>query len=434
VADASAEPSSVAWQPLHPDAAIYMGVAAPDDAARWAAVRRRLTSWYAVARLAFAQALSDTPPAPSSAAASPAATAPSGPQVVAESSAMAAVDQRIRGIRSSHSPVLIQGERGAGKSFVARAVHAASERSGGPFLTLDCSSMQQDPLERRLFGRSEGATASPSSAAAADPADEPGALRRGRDGTLVLEAVDALPRQLQARLRHVLATGTFFPLGAEEPATTTARVVATSSRNLRDAVHAGDFDAQLYHHLNVIALRVPPLRERTDDIPLLVRRFLDDLCPGGAPMASITHDALEALLRYPWPGNVRQLRNEIEQALSAVRSEPAPTIGLDELSEAVRATVHTEPAAASPSSGPGGDGSVAEASASDAPAIHQSDQTLRSILADTERSVIEQALAACDGQVTASADMLGLSRQGLYKKMDRLGIDATAFQPHASPS
>ena len=182
----------------------------------------------------------------------------------------------------------------------------------------------------------------------------------------------------------------------------------------------GRFRPALRNRLRVISLHVPPLRERRPDIPLLARHFLDRMRPEGSALVSITQPAMEALLRYNWPGNVRQLRNEIERALVHVQSEPAPTITLDMLLDAI---VENARERTSPDTSP---------DASDA--ILEPDQTLNDVLSRTEKSVIERVLQACDGQVTASADVLGLTRQGLYKKMKRLGIDASAFQPTSEPT
>ena len=159
------------------------------------------------------------------------------------------------------------------------------------------------------------------------------------------------------------------------------------------------------------------LRERRPDIPLLARHFLNELRPPGSSLVSITEPALEALLRYNWPGNVRQLRNEIERALVHVRSEPAPTVDLEILHNSIIEGARQNRSPQPPQDAPD--------------AILEPDQTLSDVLARTETSVIEHVLKACDGQVTASAEVLGLTRQGLYKKMKRLDIDASSFQASA---
>jgi DNA-binding NtrC family response regulator len=193
------------------------------------------------------------------------------------------------------------------------------------------------------------------------------------------------------------------------------RILATSSQDLEPLVHTGAFREDLYYRLNVISLHVPPLRERREDIPPLARHFARMFSPAGVPVATITKEAMDGLLRYDWPGNVRQLRNEIERAVALVSSEPAPTITL----EALSTPITDAPASAHP--------------ASDAPEdILHPDCNLDDVLARTEKSIIERVLAEYDGQVTASARELGLTRQGLYKKMKRLDIDAAAFHPETS--
>jgi DNA-binding NtrC family response regulator len=194
-------------------------------------------------------------------------------------------------------------------------------------------------------------------------------------------------------------------------------VIATTDETLPDdAVRPALRDALRTH-----SLRMPPLRERRADIPLLVRHFLNTLRPErlqASTYASITQPAMEALLRYDWPGNVRQLRNELERVLVYIESEPAQTIDrtmlLDHIVEEAQSDADTPP------------------SASDA--ILHPDRSLNDVLSQTEKTMIERVLQACEGQVTASAEVLGLSRQGLYKKMKRLGIDASDFQPDADPA
>ena len=402
---------NVRWIGLHdgPPFAFRMGVEA--DPETWHAARSHLDPWLPVVRLALDRALLrqqriDT-------AASTSRGSPSIPVdgFVAESPAMQRVAQHIDRIRTSHSPVLVTGERGVGKELVANAIHHTSTRSDEPVAHVQCASMQHAPLEVRLFGRHRS-----------DGTLDPGAAHDAANGTLVLHDVDALSGSLQAALLRLLDTGAVVPVGASRPVRADARVVALTATDLAAAVSEGTFRKDLYHHLNVIQVRVPPLNARREDIPLLTRFFLNDLRPEGAPMASITNRALEALLRYDWPGNVRQLRNEIERALVFVGNEPAPTIDVQTLSDAVAASVATPPPTDdSPSFG-----------GLDLDTILRADTTLRDLMADAETAVIERALRSCDGQVTATADVLGLSRQGLYKKMKRLDIAPAEFQ--AKPS
>ena len=342
------------------------------------------------------------------------------PGLIAESPAMRSVTRHLHRIQTSHSPVLVTGESGAGLMQVAEAVHATSERSGEPQRVVRCASMQHDPLEARLFGEVH------------DDALQPGAFQQADGGTLILQEIDALPESAQSRLLEVLESGDVFPLGASSPTKVDVRVVATSSADLAGAVRSGSFREDLYFHLTVIPIRVPPLRERREDIPLLVRYYLDTLRPPGTPSVSITNRAMEAMLRYDWPGNVRQLRNEVERALLFVSSEPAPMFDVSLLSEPIRnqtgdSDTDGHDAASGRPYPPSPEGL-------DFDAVLQPDCSLSDVLAQTEKQVIQRVLRSCDGQITASADVLGLTRQGLYKKMKRLDIDASAFQPEEPAS
>lgn len=326
---------------------------------------------------------------------------------VAESREMQAVAETIREIQPSHSPVLITGEGGTGKRLVARTIHETSVRANGPVETITCDPTQAgEPLEAQLFG------------AESDGPPRSGAVQAADGGTLLVEDIDALPLPLQSSLLELLDTSD-GPRAANSESVD-VRVVATTTADLDLLVQEGRFRRALRDRLRVISVHVPPLRERRADIPLLVRHFLDTLHPTDETLVSVTQPAMEALLRYNWPGNVRQLRNEIERALVHVQSEPAPTIDLNVLLDTI---VEGAKKTRSPQSH------------DDAPdAILEPDQTLSDVLSRTEKAVIERVLRACDGQVTASADVLGLTRQGLYKKMKRLDIDASTFQPSSEPA
>jgi len=349
---------------------------------------------------------------PARTVASPAPTDPADviDGFVAESREMQAVADTIRQVQPSRSPVLVTGEGGVGKRLVARAVHATSERADGPVETIACAPTQtEEPLKTQLFGEvRDGGT------------QRSGAVHAADGGTLIVEDVDALPLSVQSLLLHLLDTGEVSVEDDRNAEPVDVRIVATTTADLDARVQEGRFREALRNRLRVISFHVPPLRERRPDIPLLARHFLESMRPADSALVSITQPAMEALLRYNWPGNVRQLRNEIERALVHVQSEPAPTIDLDILLDTI-----VEGAKQTRSAQPH----------EDAPdAILEPDQTLNDVLSRTEKAVIERVLQACDGQVTASADVLGLTRQGLYKKMKRLDIDASAFQSSSEPA
>ena len=218
---------------------------------------------------------------------------------------------------------------------------------------------------------------------------------------------------MQRKLLRFLREGVIVPPGASEPTPVNVRLVASTAQDLNALIREGRFLEDLYYRLGVIPLAVPPLRERREEIPLLARHFLNTLRPPGTPLPTLMNRAVEALLHYAWPGNARQLRNEIERLYALTGTEPAPLIDVKDLSPAIiEASGESLPTAV-----------WASAQA----ALLKPGHALDQVLAGTEKMLIEQVLAEHHGQVTASANALGLTRQGLYKKMKRLGIDAARF-------
>ncbi len=381
----------VLWLRLrgHPGPAFFFGVALPDrNDPAWLKARACIKPWMPVASLALEHALlrserlgvvsgsdsvfDDEPPVPLDG-------------FVYAGPALREIVGQMHRIRASHSPVLITGERGVGKAMLARAVHAMSQRQKGPFQRFACAGFAGDVFTL------------------------PAALTAAQGGTLFLAGVDALPLDAQKTLLHFLKHGEVVPDGAGRPVQADTRLIASTSQDLVARIREGRFLEDLYYRLAVIPLHMPPLRERREEIPLLVRHYLNTLRPPGTPLPTLTNRAVEALLRYEWPGNVRQLRNEVERVLLLAASEPAPLVDVEDLAPAIAkaATNETAPAA------------FLEAAQD---AILKPGHALDEVLAGTEKVLIEQVLAEHDGQVTASANALGLTRQGLYKKMKRLGI------------
>ncbi|HMB92883.1 MAG TPA: sigma 54-interacting transcriptional regulator, partial [Rhodothermales bacterium] len=293
--------NDVCWLRLraHPGPAFFFGIQiqTPEDAA-WEATHETLQTWLPVASLALDHALlqSRSPSADSTEVASHEA-------FLYTSEAMRALVHRIRQISHSHSAVLITGEQGVGKERIARAIHATSERAAAPFVMFDGAGRAEKPLASHLFGQD---TAPPIN----------GAFREAGNGTLLIDDIGHLPLDLQRRLLHALQNGEVVPVGANQAVEVNARVLATTSQSLQKLVEKGHFLEKLYHRLRVISLAVPSLRERREDIPLLVQHFLTTLRPNDALPPSVTPAALHALTQYDWPGNVRQLRNEVERCLA----------------------------------------------------------------------------------------------------------------------
>lgn len=362
-------------------------------------IENRLSAWAPVAGLAMEHALLRG--APRSRSTTPREAGALDGLVFAADSMRRVVD-KVEQIRSSHSPVFITGESGVGKNIIAESVHRSSDRADAPFVVFNCANVSREHVAVQLFGdssRHDGTA---------------GAMQEAQDGTLYLDHIDALPLDVQPQLLRVLEHGENIPFGAASPHKANVRIVAATHHDVQELIRSGRFREDLFYRLNAIPLRIPPLRERREEIPLLVDHFLRMLPPACGQRVSLSGRALEALLHYDWPGNVRQLRNEIERVLVFTGGEPAPMIDLEDLSEPIRSA-----ASAIPSSG-----QLPDLLAR--PGIGGCD--LDDILAGAEKAVIERTLASKEGQVSATAEALGLSRQGLYKKMKRLGIDSSRFQ------
>ena len=315
---------------------------------------------------------------------------------IAESTAMQTLKRHIQRVHASHSPVLVTGEPGAGKALAARAVHAVSERRTHPLHTVEGGALQQHEWAAHLFGRIENGMYTP------------GVFDQADGGSVLLKAVHRIPRSVQDQLLRMLNTGCMFPVGSDSCRHVDVRLLATAPWP-DDAPPETAMRPELAHRLGIITLQMPSLRHRREDIPVLVRHLLNTLRAPQTPLATITQQALDALMQYEWPGNVRQLRNEIERAFMAVRNEPTPHLTLDVFSAPIRESQSTEPPATHPYD-----------------ALLNNEASLDGVLAQTEKAAIEHVLRAHDGHISASADTLGISRQGLYKKMKRLDIDAQA--------
>ena len=397
------ENGPVQWLQLrHQSPTLLFGAEVRGSDSDWEAAKVTIKEWLPIVRLALERALLHQMPDSSA----PDSLSVPVEGFVAESESMQGIVDQLGRIRTSHSPALITGEGGVGKRLLARAIHATSERAEGPFRHLACANLQHEPIAERLFGTVDAAGSL-----------TPGAVHHADGGTLLIEDVDALSPALQSSLLHLLESGEVVPEGGTDAVPVDVRLLATTTEDLDEQVRNDNFRPALAERLHVLSLHMPPLRERRADIPLLVRHFLDVLRPGDSTMVSITQPAMEALLRYDWPGNVRQLRNELERAIVHVSSEPAPTIDRTVLLDAIVDEAQNQESLP----------------ADDSDAILHPNQTLSDVLSRREAAIIKRVLRACDGQVTASADVLGLSRQGLYKKMKRLNIDASTFQSDADP-
>ena len=317
------------------------------------------------------------------------------PGFVCASAAMQRVTDHIQRLQGNDLTVLITGESGTGKDLVARAIHAGSPRSASMFLPYNCTSATRELADSQLFGHKRGSFTGAL-------ADQPGVLRTAVGGTLFLDEVGDLPIDVQPKLLRFLEQGEVLPVGETRPQRVDVRVVAATNADLEQRVADGKFREDLFYRLSVIRIHVPPLRERREEIPHLSTFFLREACErlgkAGVRLSAETLDIFDA---FPWPGNVRQLRNEVQRAVAL--TSPNGIITPEVLSPALAspAAAHADPVA---------------------PRVRAARTTLAAAVSKLEREMIEHALQRCRGNVSQTARALGLTRRGLYLKMERLDI------------
>ncbi|MGE0709170.1 MAG: sigma 54-interacting transcriptional regulator [Planctomycetota bacterium] len=318
-----------------------------------------------------------------------AALAAATAQLVGTSPEMRRLSETIARVARTDFPALIEGESGAGKELVARAIHAASRRAPGPFVGESCAALADSLLERELFGHVRGAFTG------ADQ-DRPGIFQAASGGTLFLDEVNSMSASLQAKLLRALQEGVVRPVGAERAVAVDVRVVAASNEPLATLVAAGRFRQDLYYRLAVMPVRVPPLRERPEDVALLVDHFLRKHAPEAPPL--VADAALRTLAAYPWPGNVRELENLVRRLLA----QRVPRVLVRHLPPEVRA--HQKDAR------PGAEPRLPE------------EATLADALEALERTLIERALRRTRGNLSQAARALQVERNKLIRRVEALGI------------
>ena len=312
--------------------------------------------------------------------------------LVGESRAMEDVCRVVRLVGPRRVTVLLTGETGTGKEMAARAIHAASPRAHLPMVAVSCSALPEHLLEAELFGHVRGAFTGA-------VAGRVGRFEQAHNSTLFLDEVGEMPPDLQAKLLRVLQEREFQRLGSSETVRADVRVLAATNADLPALVRRGRFREDLYYRLNVVPLRMPPLRDRARDIPLLLAHFLEKICRAeGIPPRHARREAVDRLLRYSWPGNVRQLENAVEMAVALSGDRAAL--------EAADFPLEPETAACAPP--PRG-----------APHIAVPDEGIdfERTVSHIERSMLEQALRKTGGNKTAAAGMLRLKRTTLAAKL-----------------
>ncbi len=322
---------------------------------------------------------------------------------VGASPAMRAVFSRIERVGKTDATVLIHGETGTGKEVTAWAIYEASKRKDKPFVVVDCASIARTLIESELFGHEKGAFTG---------ADKRriGAFERANGGTLFLDELGELELELQPKLLRVLERREVQRLGGDKPMPIDVRIIAATNRDLRSMVARREFREDLYYRLAVVTLELTPLRERREDIPVLVDHFLKDL---GLDRAALPEGALDRFLEHSWPGNARELKNAVERAVVLGEAKP-----LGSVSQPSSAPVTSSAPTTSASSGDGEVGSFVVQ-----PDVPYKDQKA-SVIADFEERYVRTLMRIHQGNVSAAARVAGIDRMSLHKIIERYGLDA----------
>ncbi|AHI24389.1 nitrogen regulation protein NR(I) [Komagataeibacter swingsii] len=320
-------------------------------------------------------------------------------------------------LTTSDLTVMINGESGTGKELVARALHDYGRRRAGPFVAVNMAAIPRNLIESELFGHERGAFAGATTRVA-------GRFEQAAGGTLFLDEIGDMPPEAQTRLLRVLQDGEFTTVGGTTPIRANVRIIAATHRDLRQAIRAGTFREDLYYRLNVVPMRLPPLRERVEDIPLLARHFLNENAEGAGSVRVLDDEAMAQLQAYRWPGNVRELEN-LMRRITALH--PQESIGAD----IITAELAEASSMAAPGEGAGGSAAETLAEAVERHlrrflASGQDGMPLSDIydkvIAEVERPLITMTLAATRGNQIRAAAMLGLNRNTLRKKIRDLDI------------
>jgi len=335
--------------------------------------------------------------------------------LIGRSPAMQEIYRTIARLTTADLTVMINGESGTGKELVARALHDYGKRRAGPFVGINMAAIPRELIESELFGHERGAFTGATTRTQ-------GRFEQANGGTLFLDEIGDMPPEAQTRLLRVLQEGEFTSVGGRQPIKANVRIIAATHRDLRSAIRQGQFREDLYYRLNVVPIRLPPLRERVEDIPLLARHFLERAQADGLPLKTLDQGAVDQLRRFAWPGNVRELEN-LMRRLAALC--PQETIGADQLTAEL---VETAPSAPE-----------APVTATPEPLVRAVERHVRDflaaqdggtapcdiydrVIAEVERPLIRLTLAATRGNQIKAAAMLGLNRNTLRKKIRDLEI------------
>jgi len=313
-------------------------------------------------------------------------------EIVGTSYAIRAVTEKIERVGKTPARVLITGENGTGKELVARAIHSLSTRAKAAFVEVNCAAIPAELIESELFGHMKGSFTGA-------VADRAGKFEQAHGGTLFLDEIGDMSLAAQAKVLRVLQDGVVTRIGGSKPIQVDVRVLAATNKDVEAEIAAGSFREDLYYRLNVVPIHVPPLRERREDIPLLISHFITQLTgPGGLAPHAISDDAVTRLGQLEWPGNVRELRNTIERLLIL---SSGPRITADDVDQLVGRRADA---------GEGGLGSLLDV------------PTFEEFKHAAERAYLIAKLRAFDWNVSETARALDMPRSNLYKKIERYGL------------
>lgn len=314
--------------------------------------------------------------------------------LIGKSPAMNQLRGTIEKVAPTNSRIMIIGTSGSGKELCARTIHNMSSRANGPFVVINAAAITPELMEVELFGveQSNGSQSR-----------KPGALEEAHGGTLFIDEIADMPRETQNKILRVLVDQTFHRVGGTSKVAVDVRIISSTARNLEAEIAAGNFREDLYHRLSVVPIRVPPLAERREDIPLLVDYFMDQISAAtGLPKRTIGEDAMAVLQSHDWPGNVRQLRNNVERLMILAGGEPNAVISASMLPQDVGSMVPSMP------NGNGGEQLMS--------------LPLREAREMFEREYLVAQISRFGGNISRTAEFVGMERSALHRKLKALGI------------
>lgn len=315
-------------------------------------------------------------------------------EMIGKSHSFQMLAQMVEKVAASNSRVLISGPAGSGKEVVARTLHAKSPRSSHPFISLNCSTLDSDLIERELFGSDIGGH------------NKMGLLERADGGTLLLDEVGDLPFDVQAKILRVVQDQSFTHVGGATQIKVDVRFIASTSRNLEEKIEEGKFREDLYYRLNVVPMNVPPLRERKDDIPLLIEHFMKlQSAKSNVPERTVSEGAMSAFIGYSWPGNVRQLKNIVEWMMILGSSQSGAPIQASDLPPEIAGTIHAA------LKGDWKEDMIA--------------LPLREAREVFEREYLLAQIARFSGNISRTAQFIGMERSALHRKLKSLHISTS---------